>query len=165
MTRRAPREGETRLPFDPAEAKPDASLVFIGRVHSPWSDPSQMPKNPGRARELGQTATLEIDAAYRQGLAALDRVSHVIVVAWLHKAERDVIVLKPSHVDAPRGAFSLRSPVRPNPIGISVARILGIDQDAGRIAIDAIDFLDGTPLVDIKPYRPGIDAVPDAVVG
>ena len=79
MTRRAPREGETRLPFDPAEAKPDASLVFIGRVHSPWSDPSQMPKNPGRARELGQTATLEIDAAYRQGLAALGQAGHVAI--------------------------------------------------------------------------------------
>ncbi len=165
MTRRAPRDGEIRLPFDPAASKPDASLVFIGRVRSPWTDPSKMPKNPGRARELGQTATLEIDEPYRQGLTGLDRVSHVIVVAWLHQAERDVIVLKPSHVDEARGAFALRSPVRPNPLGISVVRVLGVDHAAGRIIIDAIDFLDGTPLVDIKPYRPGIDAIPDAVVG
>ena len=55
--------------------------------------------------------------------------------------------------------------MRPNPIGISVARVIALDADAGRITVDAIDFLDGTPLIDIKPYRPGIDSVPDAVVG
>jgi tRNA (adenine37-N6)-methyltransferase len=68
----------------------------------------------------------------------------------------------PRHSGKTHGTFSLRSPARPNPIALSVVRILKVDADTGRIDIDAIDCHDGTPLVDIKPYRPGIDAVPDA---
>lgn len=158
------RPGEALLEQDPAAMPGDAGLVFIGRVRSTWSENGPRPKNPTHARETGQTASLEIDPPYRVGLLGLDGVSHVIVLGWFHKAQRNVIVLKPGHVAEPRGAFSLRSPVRPNPIGLTVAKVLGIDHEAGIVQIDAIDFLDGTPLVDIKPYRPGIDAVPDAVV-
>ena len=69
---------------------------------------------------------------------------------------------QPRHVDSSRGIFSLRSPNRPNPISVAVARILGIDADAGIVEIDAIDCLDGTPLVDLKPYYASTDSVPDA---
>jgi tRNA-Thr(GGU) m(6)t(6)A37 methyltransferase TsaA len=159
------RPGELTLPFDPAEAPGEAHLVFIGRVRSVWTKDAPRPRNPTEARERGGAARLEIDAPFRPALAGLARYSHVVVLAWLHQARRDLLVIRPPHAEAPRGVFAFRSPVRPNPIGLTVARILRVDQDAGIVEIDAIDFLDGTPLVDVKPYRPGIDAVPDAVVG
>lgn len=162
---KAPKPGEVMLADDPAMAKGDAHLVFIGRVHSAWTTDAPRPKNPREAREMGGLARLEIDAPYRPGLAGLERFSHVVVLAWLHNARRDPIVIHPPHADAPRGVFALRSPVRPNPIGLTVARLVSVDPASGSIEIESIDFLDGTPLIDVKPYRPGIDAVPDAVVG
>lgn len=163
--RRASRPGEVMLPADPAAVKGDAHLVFIGRIRSPWTKDAPPPKNPNEARERGGCARLEIDAPFRPALQGLETYSHVVVLAWLHAARRDALVIHPPHASAPRGVFALRSPVRPNPIGLTVARLLRVDQDAGIVEIDAIDFLDGTPLIDVKPYRPGIDAVPDAVVG
>jgi tRNA-Thr(GGU) m(6)t(6)A37 methyltransferase TsaA len=160
-----PRPGDVMLPVDPAQTTGDVHLVFIGRVCASWTRDAPRPKNPNEARALGGTARLEIDPPYRPALRGLDRFSHIIVLAWLHAARRDALVIHPPHANAPRGVFALRSPVRPNPIGLSVARILRIDQEAGIVELDAIDFLDGTPLIDVKPYRPGIDAVPDAVVG
>lgn len=164
-TPRQPAAGELSLPFDPAEAEPGAHLVFIGRVRSPWTRETRLPKNPNEARERGGIARLEIDSDYRPALQGLDRFSHVIVLAWLHESRRTALVVKPPHADTARGVFALRAPVRPNPIGLSVARILRVDEAAGVVEIDAIDFLDGTPLIDVKPYRPGIDAIPDAVIG
>ena len=165
MTDTVARPGEIMLAEDPAKAPGDAHLVFIGKVRSPWTRTAPRPKNPREAREQGGGARLEIAEAFRPALAGLEKFSHVVVLAWLHEARRDALVIQPPHADAPRGVFALRSPVRPNPIGLTVARILSVDRDAGLVELDAIDFLDGTPLVDVKPYRPGIDAVPDAVVG
>lgn len=159
------RPGEIMLADDPAEARAGAHLVFIGQVRSPWTREAPRPKNPTEARERGGVARLEIDAPFRPALRGLDRFSHVMVLAWLHEADRRALVIHPPHADAPRGVFALRSPVRPNPIGLTVARLSKVDAEAGIVEIDAIDFLDGTPLIDVKPYRPGIDAVPDAVVG
>ena len=165
MTDPTTRPGDTLLAADPGKMAGDAHLVFIGRVRSAWSDTRTAPKNPTAAREAKAPATLEISEPFRAGLLGLEGASHIIVVAWLHRARRDAIVLHPSHLAAPRGVFALRAPVRPNPIGISVARVLSVDSSAGLITVDGLDFLDGTPLVDIKPYRPGIDSIPDAVVG
>ncbi|MBS0243058.1 MAG: tRNA (N6-threonylcarbamoyladenosine(37)-N6)-methyltransferase TrmO [Proteobacteria bacterium] len=162
---KALRPGELALADNPANGAGDAHLVFIGRVRSAWTQDRPHPKNPTEAREKGGAARLEVLPPFRPGLRSLERFSHVVVLAWLDRARRDPIVIQPPHADEPRGVFSLRSPVRPNPIGLSVARILKVDHEAGVVEIDAIDFLDGTPLVDIKPYRPGIDAIPDAVVG
>lgn len=164
MSDSALRPGEIQLLRDPAEAEGDARLVFIGRVRSPWMTKADVPKNPREARERGQTATLEIDLEFRPGLRDLERYSHIHVLAWLAEARRDLTVQQPRHLEQPRGVFALRSPLRPNPIGLSVARVLSIDLAAGRIIIDAIDFLDGTPLLDIKPYLPSVDSIEDAIV-
>ena len=163
------RPGEVRLDTDPALGPGDAHLVFIGRVRSPWTL-ADCPKNLREARLRGRSATLEpayleIDAPYRAGLAGLEGHTHILVLAWLDRARRDLATVSPKHLAAPRGVFALRSPVRPNPIGLSICRLLGVDAATGTIDIGAIDFLDGTPLIDVKPYRPGIDAIPDAVVG
>jgi tRNA-Thr(GGU) m(6)t(6)A37 methyltransferase TsaA len=165
MTDDTQRPGEIALAFDPARSAQDARLTFIGKVRTPWATRSEAPKNPREARERGRQARIEIDPPYRAGLQGLERFSHAFVLYWMHEARRDLIVQMPKHRSEPRGTFALRSPVRPNPIALSVVRILGIDAGAGTIEIDAIDCLDGTPLLDIKPYLPSIDAVPDAHTG
>ncbi len=165
MDEAAKRSGEVFLAADPGEASGDAHLVFIGRIRSSWTKDAPRPKNPREAREQGGLARLEIAPEFRPGLRGLEAFSHVVVLAWLHEAKRTPIVIHPPHAATPRGVFALRSPVRPNPIGLTVARLVSLDAENGVVELDAIDFLDGTPLIDLKPYRPGIDAVPDAVVG
>jgi tRNA-Thr(GGU) m(6)t(6)A37 methyltransferase TsaA len=158
------REGEKLLGTDPANMPPDGHVVFIGRIASPWTSRETCPKNMRAARETGQAAVLTIDPPYRDGLAGLERASHVIILSWFHHAPRRLIVQKPRHAAEPKGVFSLRSPARPNPVGLHVARLVALDIDAGRLDLDAIDVLDGTPVIDIKPYFASIDAIPDATI-
>src|SRR5688572_17072966 len=156
------RPGEVALTSDPAQAAGDAHVVFIGRIRTPWNSRADAPKNPNEARQRGGTAHVELDVAFRPGLQGLEHFSHAIVLYWMHEARRDLLVQVPRQGGKTHGTFALRSPVRPNPIALSVVRLLNVDADAGRVDIDAIDCLDGTPLLDIKPYRPGVDAMPDA---
>jgi tRNA-Thr(GGU) m(6)t(6)A37 methyltransferase TsaA len=86
--------------------------------------------------------------------------SHLILLYWLDGSRRDLLVQAPKHLDAPRGTFSLRSPVRPNPIGLAVVELLGVE--GNRLRVRNIDCRDGTPLIDIKPYFASTDSVPDA---
>ena len=157
------RDGEVALPFDPAALPGDGSVVFIGRVRSPWTDRADCPKNMAAARETGRPASVEIDEAYRAGLAGLENVTHVVLLTWLDRAGRNLIVQKPRHAATVRGTFALRSPVRPNPIGLHVVRLAGLDLEAGVLRLEAIDVLDCTPVIDIKPYYASTDAVPDAL--
>lgn len=156
------REGEIALPFDPGTGS-DAAIVFIGRVHSAWRERADCPKNMVAARESGQRASLKVDEAYRPGLIGLERASHAIVLTWLDRSARNLIVQKPRHAGAPSGVFALRSPVRPNPVGLHICRILSVDHEQGVVELEAIDVLDKTPLVDIKPYFASTDSIPDAV--
>ncbi len=164
MTGRSSHDQPGDVRFENAPAPNGPTLTFIGHVRSAHADTATAPKNPARARERGEAATLVIDTPFRPGLFGLAGFSHLIVLGWLHQSRRDLIQIKrPGNVDS-TGVFALRSPVRPNPISVAVARILSIDAETGVVAIDAIDLLDGTPIVDLKPYRPGVDAVPEAVV-
>lgn len=156
------REGEIALTGDPATQSSDASLAYIGRIASPWKLREDCPKNMNAARERGGTATVTVDEAYRPGLAGLAGFSHVVVLSWFEQAPRNLIVQKPRHASDAKGVFALRSPARPNPVGLHVARILSLDIEAGRIELDAIDALDGTPVIDLKPYFASVDAFPDA---
>ena len=81
------------------------------------------------------------------------------------QARRDLVVQRPRHLGEARGTFALRSPVRPNPIALAVTRLLAVDVETGRLTVEMVDCLDGTPLVDVKPYHPSIDSVPEATVG
>jgi len=155
----APRDGEELLPFDPAEGD-GPRVAFIGRVRSPWRPDGEHPKNIRKAREMGGAARIELDPAYAPGLKGLSAGQYVIVVYWMDRARRDLLVQNPRHVEAPRGTFSLRSPNRPNPIALSSVVITDLDLEAGRIGIDAIDCLDGTPLVDLKPWLETVDIPP-----
>ncbi len=148
---------ETALDFDPAQTADDASVVFIGKIKSPWQTREECPKNIAQAREREQIATLEVDLPWRPGLDGVERYFHLILLYWMQEARRDLIVLKPRHRPDPTGVFSLRAPARPNPIAISTVRLLEVNQDTGIVTIDAIDCLDGTPLLDIKPWFETVD--------
>jgi len=153
------REGEITLPFDPGSGSGDARLMFVGKIRSPWRDRATCPHNLREARERGGGGIVEVDAAFRRALMGLESKKHIVLLYWLHEARRDIIVARPRHADKTSGVFSLRSPVRPNPIGLATVRVLGLDMELGRLEIDAIDCLDGTGLLDIKPYLPTVDAV------
>ena len=157
-----PRPEEKALGDDPAQMAPDGHVVFIGHIVSPWTERADCPKNMRQARQRDASATVVLEPAYRDGLAGLEGYSHVHILTWLHHAPRNLIVQKPRHAQEARGVFALRSPVRPNPIGLHTARIVHIDAEKGTLELDAIDVLDGTPVLDIKPYLPSIDAMADA---
>lgn len=154
------RPGEEALPFDPAETADGPRVVFIGRIRSPWA-PGDAPRNIRRAREAGGDFRLELAAPYRPGLTGLEVGQYINVLYWMDRGRRDLIVQAPRHVEAPRGTFALRSPVRPNPVALATVRLTALDIDAGRVGIDAIDCYDNTPLLDIKPWIATIDAPPD----
>jgi len=158
------REGEEALEVDPATMAADAHVVFIGRIASPWTSHEDCPKNMRAARETGRPATLTVDAPFRPGLAGLQGVSHVAILTWLHRSPRNLIVQKPRHAVQAKGVFALRSPARPNPVGLHIVRLTGLDTVAGRLDLEAIDVLDGTPVVDIKPYYASTDSAPEAMI-
>jgi tRNA-Thr(GGU) m(6)t(6)A37 methyltransferase TsaA len=155
------RPGEVASLLDPAALSPDAGLVFIGRAHTPWKRREECPKNLREARERGGRAQLEIDEPWRAGLRDLSAGQAVIVLTWLDRARRNLLIQAPHHREAPAGVFSLRSPVRPNPIGVHVVRLIAFDPEAGVLQVDALDCLDGTPLIDLKPWRIGVDVPPE----
>jgi tRNA-Thr(GGU) m(6)t(6)A37 methyltransferase TsaA len=151
------REGEIAVELP---TRFDASLYFIGRIHTPWKTRHDCPKN---GRESNDVCTIELDLRWAAGLAGLETASHVLVLYWMDKARRDLVVQAPLHYAERRGTFALRSPVRPNPIAASVARLLRIE--GNRLSVVGLDCMDNTPLLDIKPYFASTDSVPDASVG
>jgi tRNA-Thr(GGU) m(6)t(6)A37 methyltransferase TsaA len=153
------RPGETVLDRDPAEAD-DARLCFIGRVRSAHVTRETCPKNLRAARDGGLPATLEIAAAFRPALDGLVVGQPIHLLTWLHGARRDLALQTPRHSAGASGTFALRSPVRPNPIGLHLVRITALAPAAGLVGIDAIDVLDNTPLLDIKPYFDSVDVPP-----
>ncbi len=151
------REGEVAVELP---SRFDASLYYIGRIHTPWKRREECPKNP---RESDALCTIELDPRWVEGLRGLDSVSHVVVLYWMDQARRDLVLQAPHHYAELRGTFALRSPVRPNPIAVSVARLIRIDGNV--LSVVGLDCLDNTPLLDIKPYFASTDSVPDAAVG
>jgi len=156
------REGEIELAGDPALDADDARLTFIGIVRSPWAERGACPKNMNAARETGRGATIEVGEPFRPGLAGLSGYSHAAILTWFDRSHRNLIVQKPRHSAEAKGVFALRSPARPNPIGLHVVGLLDVDVEAGVVTLDAIDALDGTPVLDIKPYFASTDAFPAA---
>lgn len=159
MEHSAIREGEERLGLDLALAD-DARLAFVGRIISPWRR-GDCPKNLREARARGGRFGVIVDAPYRAALRGLGPGDGVIVLYWMAGARRDLAVQAPAHRDAPVGTFALRSPARPNPVALAVVRLLAIDIQAGWLELDAIDAFDGTPVLDIKPWLPSVDILPE----
>jgi tRNA-Thr(GGU) m(6)t(6)A37 methyltransferase TsaA len=151
------REGESAVALPEAY---DAGLYFIGRIRTPWTRRKECPKN---GAESDAVCTIELDPRFADGLADLSTCSHLIALYWMDRAPRNLVRQVPRHYGVPRGVFALRSPARPNPIALSVVALLRID--GTRLAVRGLDCLDGTPLLDLKPYFASTDARPDATVG
>ncbi|MAA98010.1 MAG: tRNA (N6-threonylcarbamoyladenosine(37)-N6)-methyltransferase TrmO [Stappia sp.] len=157
---KAARPGEVILEQDPASLQADAGLVFIGHVETPWRTVSECPRNGGKTREICKVV---VRPEYAEGLASVATCSHLVLLYWMHEARRDLIVQAPSFAERTHGCFALRSPVRPNPVSLSVVELLAVDGNV--LSVRGLDCLDGTPLIDIKPYFASTDSRPDARVG
>lgn len=126
----------------------DAGLVFIGRIRTPWTDRAQCPR---QGKPDGPVCRIELFEPWTAGLEGLESASRVEVLYWLHRSRRDLVRQSPKRDGGPRGVFALRSPVRPNPIGTSLATLVGLD--GSTLLVRGLDCLDGTPLIDLKPER------------
>jgi tRNA-Thr(GGU) m(6)t(6)A37 methyltransferase TsaA len=120
----------------------------IGLVHSPFKDTEGMPIQPSRAK--GIRGTVEILPDFVEGLADLDGFSHIVLLCHLHEAGPHRLKVVPFLDHELRGVFATRAPCRPNPIGLSVVRLIKIR--GHELLIEGVDLLDGTPVLDIKPY-------------
>jgi tRNA-Thr(GGU) m(6)t(6)A37 methyltransferase TsaA len=151
------RPGEVATELPPGF---DAGVYFIGRIRTPWTRREQCPKN---ARESDAVCTIEVEPRFARALAGIETCSHLLVLYWMDRSRRDLVLQVPRNRSGTRGTFALRSPARPNPIATSVVRLEHID--GNRLSVVGLDCLDGTPLIDLKPYFASTDAVPEAVVG
>ena len=133
--------------------QPDDQLTFemrpIGFVRSPHRETSDIPKGPGAKHRA--EGTLELRPELEEGLTDVEGFSHLFVVWVFHESEDfDLVAKVPLDDRRPHGVFSSRSPRRPNPIGLSVVELL--DREGPRLRVRGVDMLDGTPILDIKPY-------------
>ena len=126
----------------------------IGIIHSPYSRPEGTPIQPSAAK--GVRGDVEVYPEYVEGLKDLAGFSHIILLYHFHLSKKYTLKVKPFLDDEVRGLFATRAPARPNPIGISVVRLVSIDNL--KLHVQDIDIVDNTPLLDIKPYVPQFDA-------
>ncbi len=132
----------------------------IGIIHSPYTDPKEVPI---QGRFSGARGEIEVFPKYEQGLKDIDGFSHLILLYYFHQEKGYSLLVKPFLEDTRRGLFATRYPARPNPIGLSVVRLL--ERRGNILQIAEVDVLDGTPLLDIKPYVPQFDERKGATVG
>lgn len=139
------RTGEVAVEMPPTQ---DAGLVFIGTIRTPWTDRMMCPR---QGLLDGPVCRIELAEPWAVGLAGLAGYDKVEVLYWLDRSRRDIVLQSPKSDGTTRGVFSLRSPVRPNPIGTSLAALVGIEGPT--VLVRGLDCLDGTPLIDLKPDR------------
>jgi tRNA-Thr(GGU) m(6)t(6)A37 methyltransferase TsaA len=125
----------------------DSGLYFIGVIHTPWKTRAECPKRGDR--ESGPVCRIEVDPPWQAALDGIERHRNLQILYWLHQARRDLVRQSPRSNGETRGTFSLRSPMRPNPIASSVVMLVGVESST--LLVRGLDCLDGTPLVDIKP--------------
>jgi tRNA-Thr(GGU) m(6)t(6)A37 methyltransferase TsaA len=129
------------------------SYQAIGVIHSPFSDLAQMPIQP--TARVSAPGTADVFLEFAQGLKDLEGFSHVILLYNFHESHRMALTVTPFLSSEPKGIFATRAPIRPNPIGLSIVKLLRVE--GTRLHLANLDILDGTPLLDIKPYVPGFD--------
>ena len=125
----------------------------IGVVHSPFKEPKGVPIQPSSGK--GVKGTVEIFPEYVKGLQDVDGFSHIVLIYHFHLSKKSSLIAKPFMDDKTHGIFAIRGPSRPNPIGISTVRLLRVEENI--LYIENLDIVDGTPLLDIKPYVPEFD--------
>ena len=144
------RENEIRAAEIAVELPPatDAGLIFIGRIRTPWQNRLVCPRQ-GRAD--GPICRIELFEPWVSALDGITAYERLEVLYWLHLSRRDLVRQSPANDGTGRGTFSLRSPVRPNPIGTSIATLVGLE--GATVLVRGLDCLDETPLLDLKPDR------------
>ena len=138
-----------------APAHESIAMHAIGFVRCGYSDTSQIPKGCGAKHDA--EGVLEVLPQYEPGLTDIEGFSHLYVIWAFDRAEGYGLLVKPPTDDRPHGVFATRAPRRPNAIGLTVVKLLG--RDGGRLRVAGVDMLDGTPILDLKPY---LSSVPDA---
>lgn len=133
----------------------EGDIVYrpIGIIHSEHTDAKKTPIQPAFAK--GCIGRAEILPAYADGLRDLDGFSHIFLVYHFHQAGPPKLIVKPFLHDIERGVFATRAPTRPNPIGLSIVEL--VRSEGNVLYLDGVDILDGTPLLDIKPYTKRFD--------
>ncbi|MBO8174689.1 MAG: tRNA (N6-threonylcarbamoyladenosine(37)-N6)-methyltransferase TrmO [Thermococcus sp.] len=125
----------------------------IGIIHTPFKEPRGVPIQPSAAR--GIEGKVEVFPEYVRGLKDLEGFSHVILIYHFHLAKPSSLLVKPYMDDEYHGVFATRAPSRPNPIGLSIVRLVRVEGNI--LHVRDVDIVDGTPLLDIKPYVPDFD--------
>jgi len=139
------RTGEVLI--DPPAAI-DAGLVFVGRIRTPWISRLETPR---LGRLDGPLCRIEIFEPWRAALKGIEAYERIEVLFWMHLSRRDLVLQSPADDGRQHGTFALRSPARPNPIGTTIARLVGVED--GILLVRGLDCIDGTPLLDLKPDR------------
>lgn len=133
----------------------------IGIIHTPFTNLEDMPIQPKGAQ--GTIGEIILDKEHQEGLADLQGFSHIYLLYQFHQAKRTALTVTPFMDTNPRGVFATRSPLRPNHIGLSIVELISINENI--LQVRGIDVLDGTPLVDIKPYIAAFDEVTESRSG
>ena len=139
------RAGEVAIEAPPTG---DAGLVFIGRIHTPWADRQFCPR---QGRSDGPICRIEVFEPWVAALDGITAFEELEVLYWLHLSRRDLVRQSPRNDGVASGTFSLRSPVRPNPIGTQRVRLVRVEEPD--MFVRGLDCVDGTPLLDLKPDR------------
>ncbi len=139
------RDNEVAVTPPPAT---DAGLIFIGVIRTPWTSRLECPR---QGRRDGPICEIEIFEPWIAALDGVEKFERIELLYWLHESRRDLVRQSPANDGATRGAFALRSPVRPNPIGTTIATL--VSRDGAILRVRGLDCLDGTPLLDLKPDR------------
>jgi tRNA-Thr(GGU) m(6)t(6)A37 methyltransferase TsaA len=135
----------------------------IGVISTPWRTIADCPRN-GRQPNPAPMCSVRVFPEYVEGLRGVDGFSHLILLYWMDQARAAELVFTPPFDDQPRGVFTTRAPRRPNPIGLSVVAFDGFETP-DTLKVRYLDCIDGTPLIDIKPYLVTTDCEPGASMG
>lgn len=139
------RPGETTVALAPPA---DAALRFIGTIRTPFKTRDDCPR---QGSEDGPLCRIELDPVWQEALEGTERLDRIEVYYWLDQSRRDLLRQSPKRDGSTVGTFAVRSPVRPNPIGVSVVRIEA--RRGNVLEVRGLDCVDGTPLLDLKPQR------------
>ncbi len=140
--------------------KTEYTLKPIGVIHSSFKNKKEVPIQPRFSKEKGE---VELFEEYSEGLKDIEGFSHIILVYIFHKTKDYSLLVKPYLDDKAKGVFATRFPNRPNQIGISVVRL--VEKKKNILVVEGIDVVDGTPLLDIKPYVPPFDKTEEVKIG
>ncbi len=139
----------------------EITMIPIGVIHSPYKQVKDIPIQGKFKPKI--KAYVELKSEYTAGLKDLDDFSHAIVIYYFHESQKEEVVGKPFLEDKKHGIFAIRSPHRPNHIGLSVVKIEALEEN--KLHFSEVDVLDGTPVLDIKPYVKHFDVRDNTVSG